>query len=459
MKKRFAGGIPFKRINDEFDKIVMPEVSSVILEGEHERLSTVQIGHQIKKGIPVFCETEEFSAICAGISGTVERVERGNDTAKVTIKASEDFFGQTSLDPIDKTLSELTPDEISLLLRKAGVPVPKVKKDAKFLTVDCGGSPYDMSRLYLCVKYPNEVIGGARILMKLLNAKKCYFAIPSSCLKAAQSIEDHIASRKPIIKISLYKEKYPSIPQLTVGAIYGVEISAYRNPEDVGYPVITPHLCYWTYQALANGVPFGSDFISFTDENDVTSVYLVPIGARLYEVFDVPIGYKLVRAEKVFGAELDEDERMKSGIFALTIVKDEPYPIEREKSCIGCQRCINVCPSGIIPNQLYQATENKALTPHLKNELLSCFACGCCSAVCPVGLPLYEIISNARNEYLSSPSDEPSDTVGDEVVELTQVPLDADDDASIEKTVGKADGQIGENTDLKGIFGEGEGGK
>lgn len=449
MRKKFAGGIPFKRINDEFYELVIPEVSSVILEGASERLSSVQAGDQIKKGSPVFCETEESSAICAGISGTVKRIEKGNDTARVTIKASEDIFEQITLNPLDKTLSEFTPEELSSLLRRAGVPVPKVKKTAKFLTVDCGGSPYDISGIFLCTTYPDEVIGGAMILMKLLDTKKCCFAIPSSCLKAAQSIEDRLASRRAIMKVALYKEKYPHIPHLTVGAISGIEISAYRKPEDVGYPVITPNLCYAAYQALANGVPFGADFVSVTEANEPTDIALVPFGANLYEVFDVPIGYKLVRAEGVLGFALDEDERMKNGISALMIAKDEPYPVSTENRCIGCRRCIDVCPGRLLPCRLYGSIEERSLTVPLKNELLSCFECGCCSAVCPAGLPIYERISSAKNEYLSSP-------LNDEVVEITQVPLDTETNNTDKNTVKKTDANKSEKPDLKSIFDEGE---
>ena len=431
MRRKFAGGIPFKRINDEFYELVIPEVSSVILEAANDRLSFVQVGDKIKRGSSVFFESEEFSAICAGISGIVKSIERANGTAKVTITASKDFSKQIIHDPLNKTLSKISREELSSLLRRGGVPVPKAKKAANFLTIDCGGSPYDISGTFLCTTYPDEVIGGAMILMKLLDTKMCYFAIPSSCLNAAQSIEDRLASRRAIMKVTLYKEKYPHIPQLTVGAISGIEISAHRKPEDVGYPVITPNLCYAAYQALANGVPFGSDFVSITEANEPTDIALVPFGANLYEVFDVPIGYKLIRAEGVFGIALDEDERMKNGISALMIVKDEPYPVSTENRCIGCRRCIEVCPGRLIPSQLYSSIEEKNLTVTLKNELLSCFECGCCSAVCPAYLPIYERISSAKNEYLYSAQD----AVNDEVVELTQVPFDTETDNTDKNTV------------------------
>ena len=216
--------------------------------------------------------------------------------------------------------------------------------------------------------------------MKILGARKCSFAIPTSCLDAAQSIEDCLPSRGSVIKVALFKEKYPSIPALTVCAISGIEVGAYRLPEDVGYPVVTPNLCYAVYQALAEGVPFANSFVSYTDEEKFTSVYKVPFGVRLEDYFTVSEGYKLVFSEKIIG-EAVNDGVMTSNVTSLTAVKDEPYPIITERGCIGCRRCVDVCPGRLLPYQIYNAAEKGKLTSALKNELMSCFGCGCCSAV------------------------------------------------------------------------------
>jgi Na+-translocating ferredoxin:NAD+ oxidoreductase RnfC subunit len=210
-----------------------------------------------------------------------------------------------------------------------------------------------------------------------------------------------------LIKVALFKEKYPSIPQLTVRATANIEISAYKRPENSGYPVVNPHMCTAAYRALAEGIPLTEGFVSITDEKRVTRVATVPFGAKLNEVFPAPEGYKLVRAEKIMGKAVEDDDVMEYGVEALAIVKDVPYPVITERGCIGCRRCVNICPGRLLPYQLYNAAEKGKMSISLKNELLSCFECGCCSAVCPSCLPISELLSKARTEYiLGSPSED-----------------------------------------------------
>lgn len=415
MKKTFVGGIPFKRKNAEYRELGEGLADSIFLYAEDSRTLNVKEGDAVKTGSAIFNMAEDSPAVFSGINGVVEKIETKDGRITVTVKGSEDDSEAEILDPIDKTLGELSAEELSELLLKAGIRPPKEgTKAAKFLTVDCGGSLSDISRLFLCINYPKQVLGGAKILMKILGARKCSFAIPTSCLDAAQSIEDCLPSRKSVIKVALFKEKYPSTPALTVCAITGIEIGAYRLPENVGYPVVTPNLCYAVYQALAEGEPFASGFVSFTDEDEFTSVYKVPFGAKLEEFFSVPEGYKLVSAEKIFG-EAVNDGVMPPEVVALAMVEDKPYPIITERGCIGCRRCVDICPGRLLPYQIYNAAEKGKLTSSLKNELMSCFECGCCSAVCPSCLPIYELLSKSRNEYLSELSE--SKQINSETVE------------------------------------------
>lgn len=411
MKKTFIGGISFKRRNAEYCELKEVAPESVVLEAESERMLPIKEGDTLGKGSLMFKENDVLPAVYCGISGEVERIVSENEKVSVTIKAAEiEEADQESLDPLDKTISECLSFELCSKLLSMGIKPPKEgTKAAKMMVVDCGGSQHNFSRIFLCMNYPKEVIGGAKILMKILGARKCVFAIPTSCIDTAQTIQENLVSRRSVIKVALFKEKYPSIPQLTVYALSKIEISAYKNPENSGYPVVTPHLCYAVYCALAEGVPMTECFVSVTDEHKNMTVSAVPIGASLKEIFPTPEGFKLVRAEKIMGKPIGEDDKMEYGIEALAIVKDVTYPAITERGCIGCRRCIEVCPGRLLPYQLYNAASSGKMSTSIKNEILSCFECGCCSALCPSCLPISEVLSEARKAYLSEQIPEKSE--------------------------------------------------
>ena len=406
MKKTFIGGIGFTRKETDYEELTSPDVKEITLEACGEERLVIKEGGRVSKGSLVFSESEVEPALFSGINGTAESIKTENAITRIVIKADGDTDGDSAeaetLPPLDKPLTEYSAEELSRILLSRGVaPAKQGSKAAKVMTVDCGGNAFNSSRLYLCINYPKQIIGGAKILMKLLGAGKCIFAIPSSCLDAAQRIESFLPSRSSVIKVSLFKEKYPSLPHLTVCAVSNIEISAYKLPENAGYPVVTPHLCLAVYRALAEGIPLYEGYISITSADGKTATATVPYGAKLISCIDVPEDFKAVKAERILESAIDEDLVMKSGLESIAAVKDENYPIITERGCIGCRRCVDVCPGRLLPYQLHNGIERGKLSLSLKNELLSCFECGCCSAVCPSCLPICELISRARNEYIS----------------------------------------------------------
>ncbi|MFQ9345406.1 MAG: 4Fe-4S dicluster domain-containing protein [Coprococcus sp.] len=63
-------------------------------------------------------------------------------------------------------------------------------------------------------------------------------------------------------------------------------------------------------------------------------------------------------------------------------VKDEVSACE-PTACINCGRCVDACPSRIIPSRLADFAERHDEEAFLKFNGLECVECGSCSYVCP----------------------------------------------------------------------------
>lgn len=71
-------------------------------------------------------------------------------------------------------------------------------------------------------------------------------------------------------------------------------------------------------------------------------------------------------------------------------------PEQKPFACIGCGRCSQVCPEGILPWYLHQYfQQNEYADPGLLYRADKCCGCNSCTAVCPSGIELSAIVKKA----------------------------------------------------------------
>jgi electron transport complex protein RnfC len=285
----------------------------------------------------------------------------------------------------------------------------------KCLVVDCSGDdPYNESRASVTYAHTGEVVGGAKILMKLLGVRRCLFAVSRAHLDMANQLESYTTTFSSMLRVAQVKAKYPqSEPHLLVSALFNVEINSGVPMEKTGYAVVTPILCKAVFDALGKGIPFTHTAVTVAQEAlrpKTTFVLSVPLGTELGEMVSllnlrkvkwdrltVGGGYRAVPAEA--DAVITPDTE------AVTLMR----PRKKEKvslvSCMGCGRCEEACPLHLLPDRLYEAVmrDDRRLADWLTYD--ECNGCLSCSAVCPARLPLGEAIV----AYQSLPTEEVSD--------------------------------------------------
>lgn len=65
-------------------------------------------------------------------------------------------------------------------------------------------------------------------------------------------------------------------------------------------------------------------------------------------------------------------------------------------TCINCGRCIDVCPSDLIPVKIYKYSKKNNIKKLEKLDINKCSGCGNCSYVCPSNLELTSTCVNAK---------------------------------------------------------------
>lgn len=69
-----------------------------------------------------------------------------------------------------------------------------------------------------------------------------------------------------------------------------------------------------------------------------------------------------------------------------------------EEACIRCGQCVDACPSGLLPQQLYWFSKGKEHEKAQQHNLFDCIECGACAFVCPSNIPLVQYYRQEKAE-------------------------------------------------------------
>ena len=71
----------------------------------------------------------------------------------------------------------------------------------------------------------------------------------------------------------------------------------------------------------------------------------------------------------------------------------------RHMDCIGCSRCVEVCPEGLNPMELYRAASTNRRQTAFELGLERCIGCAACSYICPSRLELSHLIREKQEKW------------------------------------------------------------
>jgi electron transport complex protein RnfC len=71
-------------------------------------------------------------------------------------------------------------------------------------------------------------------------------------------------------------------------------------------------------------------------------------------------------------------------------------------ACINCGRCVEVCPSRLIPSRLSKLMDHGDIETFEKMNGVECVECGSCSFICPAKRHLAQSIRAGRQTVLAN---------------------------------------------------------
>ena len=285
-------------------------------------------------------------------------------------------------------------------------PPPNAKIDTLVLNgAEC--EPYLTTDHRLMLEYPEKIIEGAKIILKILGIKQGIIGIElnkpdaiNTMNKAAQQLA---GKDDDVIKVQGMDVKYPQgsekqlIYSLTKRSVPGGGL-----PFDVGIIVQNISTTLAVFEASTMQKPVYEKVATFSGRALHRQANLqVKVGTLLSDVVNYLGGakdvVKIVSGGPMMGFAISSlDVPVTKTTSGVLFLNSSETDLGEFGPCIHCGWCMEACPMGLSPKEvaLYVEAGRGHLTE--KFGIFDCFECGCCAYVCPAKRPLVQFARLAK---------------------------------------------------------------
>ena len=388
----------------------------------------VAVGDKVLAGQKIGEATGFISAnIISSVSGIVKAIEprltvSGNKAISIIIENDNEYKTVEGIGE-KRDYRKLSKEEIRNYVKEAGIVglggagfpnhVKLTPKDDNAIdyvivnAVEC--EPYLTSDYRIMLEMPEKIIGGLKVILSLFPNAKGIIAIEDNKPEAIKILSKAIEGEKNI-SVSVLKTKYPQgSERKLIFATTGRKINSSMLPADAGCVVDNVDTVVAIYMAVCESTPLMRKIITVTgDAINNPRNFEVKIGTSYSELIEEAGGFKETPEKIISGGPM-----MGTAIFSLDIpvtktssallafTKDEVAENE-PTACIRCGRCLEVCPSNLIPQKIIESAEGLDNESFIALNGMECYECGSCTYICPAKRRLTQAFKQARKSVLDS---------------------------------------------------------
>lgn len=399
-------------------------------------LPCVQKGDRVALGQPIGTEPVQNAAgavhdvpscaVHSPVSGTVTDVveldhpQVGKTRAVVLQNDGEDT--PYPYNPVQNDPKHMTAEEILTRIRRTGLATgsgPRLPLWARLsrmagahietLTVNAVETePYLCVARKLMEENPEQLCDGLSALLKCVGCKDAVLAVGDDTDAEPDDVLKVASLMGLPLRVERVTRKYPSgnerflFPLLT-GRIF----PAGTGPEASGMGFVEVEDCVATARAVRLFRPQITRAVTVAGSAVGSAQVLeVRLGTSIHDVLEhCTLAYepeRVVLGGPMCGSAIGDTRlpivKATHAVLAVRATRRRAKPAV----CIGCGRCVHVCPERLFPNLLAQNAIRGDMAACAALDLASCIECGSCSYICPGRMPLAELIKKARATYIAA---------------------------------------------------------
>ena len=363
--------------------------------------------------------------VYATVSGTVKAIEprrvvTGDNVMSIVVE-NDGLYDEVEY-PAVKPLEDMTREEIIACIKEAGIvgmggagfPTfiklsPKEPEKIDYVIANCAEcEPYLTSDYRRMLEEPQKLVDGLKVYLKLFENARGILAVEDNkpdCIELLRKL----TKDETRISVKALKTKYPQgAERQIIYAATGRSINSSMLPADAGCVVNNVDTIVAVYHAVYEGRPLMNRIVTVTGDAVVDPRnFIVRIGTNYHELVEEAGGFKEEPVKIISGGPM-----MGFGIFDLNVpttktasallclTQDDVSRME-PSACINCGRCVEACPSRLVPSMLADFAEHYEEEEFLSHDGMECCECGCCSFVCPAKRSLTQSIKSMRKMQLA----------------------------------------------------------
>lgn len=387
----------------------------------------VQKGDHVLKGQKI-AEAGGFvsAPVYASVSGTVKGLEKHfNPTgSKVDCIVIENDGEYAEVEyPAVKPFEELTREEVIGMIGEAGIvgmggagfPTrvklsPKEPDKIDYIIANCAEcEPYITADYRRMLENTEELVSGMRVVLSLFPNAKGLFGVEDNKKDCIEKLRE-ATKDEPRMEVKTLQTKYPQgAERQLIYAVTKRAINSSMLPADAGCIVDNVETLIGIHRAVIEGKPLMERVVTVSgDAVEKPGNFKALLGTNQQELVEAAGGFKNEPKKVISGGPMMGFAMMtldtpitKTSSSILGFTEDEVAKY-KPSACINCGRCVEVCPSRIIPSRLADYAERHDEETFTAQNGLECVECGSCSYVCPAKRPLKQSIGSMRKIALAN---------------------------------------------------------
>ncbi|EPV8932966.1 electron transport complex subunit RsxC, partial [Yersinia enterocolitica] len=266
--------------------------------------------------------------------------------------------------------------------------------------------PYITADDRLMQEHASEVVLGTQILMYLLQPQQVLMGIEDNKPEAIAALKQALRGQDKI-QLRVIPTKYPSggAKQLTK-ILTGKEVPFGKHSSSIGVLMQNVGTVVAIKRAVIDDEPLIERVVTLTgDALSKPGNFWARIGTPVLHLLKLA-GFTpqnqpmVIMGGPLMGFTLPSLDvpivKISNCILAPT--EAEMGLSEPEQSCIRCGLCVDACPAGLLPQQLYWFSRGEEHEKARNHNLFDCIECGACAYVCPSNIPLVQYYRQEKAE-------------------------------------------------------------
>jgi electron transport complex protein RnfC len=436
----FQGGIePFygKELTSGTPTTAMPAPKQVVLPlSMHTGAPAkplVAVGDTVKKGQKIADAGGYVSApVHASISGKIKSIgpqphPSGRMITAIVIESDDRDEWIAPLTEHENYM-DLPAEELKKIVLEAGISgmggaqfpthvklsPPQGKKIHTLILNGVECEPYLTADHRLMVEFPNEILEGLKLLIKITGVGRVFIGIEDNKPEAIRVLGEALhkdpireVAGKPVdVRLAVVKTKYPEGGEKQlIQAVLGEEVPSGGLPMDIGVVMQNVATTVAVFRAVRFGIPLIERIVTATGHGIKNPGNVIArLGTKCRDIVEFRGGFKGEPGKVIFGgpmmgmAQFSLEAPIVKGTGGILVLPQEEIDRDEIQPCIRCAACVEACPAGLAPHMLSITAELVNFDEAKNYRPFDCIECGCCDYVCPSKRPIVHLIRYTKME-------------------------------------------------------------